>query len=188
MIDTFWTRLRNQVVNLEGMWESRTREIYDQAIPVSYHRSRNSPVWILDNKLSWWTSRFSETTLKETLGTKKGEVIFLISRTYCLKARFSKPTFTPSRDSRCLMEEAVKALVKVAVKKEQRTRPVRIHRIPNKRANKDLGTLSPYLREDIERDKSAEVAMNLIACNQGDRLVKQVIDSAGHNASSLKTH
>ena len=49
------------------------------------------------------------------------------------------------------MDEAVKALVKVAVKKEQRTRPVRIHRIPKKRANKDLGTLSPYLREDIEQ-------------------------------------
>ena len=60
----------------------------------------------------------------------------------------SEPTFTPSRDSRCLMDEAVKALVKVAVKKEQRTMPVRIHNIPKKRAKGDLGTLSPYLREN----------------------------------------
>ena len=55
------------------------------------------------------------------------------------------PTFAPSKDSRCSMEEDVKALVKVAVKKEQRTSPVIIHRTPNKRAKKDLGTLSPYL-------------------------------------------
>ena len=93
--------------------------------------------------------------LKEILRNKKGEVIFLFSRSCCLKARFSIPTLTPSRDSRCLMEEAVKALVNVAVKKEQRTRPVRIHRIPKKRAKGDLGTLSPYLREDIETDGSA---------------------------------
>lgn len=46
-----------------------------------------------------------------------------------------------------MMDEAVKALVKVAMKKEQSTRPARIHRIPKKRANRDLGTLSPYLRE-----------------------------------------
>jgi len=59
------------------------------------------------------------------------------------------------------MDEAVKALVKVAVKKEQRTMPVRIHRIPKKRAKGDLGTLSPYLREDIETDGSAEVNMNV---------------------------
>ena len=71
-----------------------------------------------------------------------------------MKVRFSIPTFTPSRDSRCLMEEAVKALVKVPVKKEQRTRPVRIHSIPKKRLKGDLGTLSPYLREDIETDVS----------------------------------
>ena len=53
------------------------------------------------------------------------------------------------------MDEAVKALVKVAMKKEQSTRPVRIHRIPKKRANRDLGTLSPYLREGDWTDKSA---------------------------------
>ena len=45
-------------------------------------------------------------------------------------------------------------LVKVAVKKEQRTMPVRIHSIPKKRPKGDLGTLSPYLRGDIERDVS----------------------------------
>ena len=54
------------------------------------------------------------------------------------------------------MDEAVKALVKVAVKKEQRTMPVRIYKIPKKRAKGDLGTLSPYLCEDIETDGSAE--------------------------------
>ena len=75
------------------------------------------------------------------------------------------------------MDEAVKALVKVAVKKEQRTMPVRIHRIPKIRAKGDLGTLSPYLREDIETDGSAEVIMNVIACSQGDHSVRQVTGS-----------
>lgn len=64
--------------------------------------------------------------------------------------RFSIPTFTPSKDARCLMDEDVNALVKVAVKKEQRTTPVRIQRMPNTRANKDLGTLSPYLHNNVE--------------------------------------
>ena len=54
-------------------------------------------------------------------------------------------TFTPSRESRCSMDDDVKALVKVAVKNEQRIRPVRIHRMPNKRAGGDFGVLSPYL-------------------------------------------
>ena len=54
-------------------------------------------------------------------------------------------TFTPSRDLRCSMDDDVKALVKVAVKNEQRIRPVRIHRMPNKRAGGDFGVLSPYL-------------------------------------------
>ena len=94
-----------------------------------------------------------------------------------MRVRFSIPTFTPSRDSRCLMEEAVKALVKVPVKKEQRTRPVRIHRIPKKRPKGDLGTLSPYLREDIETDGSAEVDMK-VACSQGDHSVRQVTGSS----------
>ena len=48
------------------------------------------------------------------------------------------------------MDEDVNALVKVAVKKEQRTTPVRIQRMPNTRANKDLGTLSPYLHNNVE--------------------------------------
>ena len=75
------------------------------------------------------------------------------------------------------MDEAVKALVKVAVKKEERTRPVRIHRIPKKRPKGDLGTLSPYLREDIETDGSAKVDMK-VACSQGDHSVRQVTSSA----------
>ena len=54
-------------------------------------------------------------------------------------------TFTPSRELRCSMDDDVKALVKVAVKNEQRIRPVRIHRMPNKRASGDFGVLSPYL-------------------------------------------
>ena len=54
-------------------------------------------------------------------------------------------TFTPNRDLRCSMDDDVKALVKVAVKNEQRIRPVRIHRMPNKRAGGDFGVLSPYL-------------------------------------------
>ena len=54
-------------------------------------------------------------------------------------------TFTPSRELRCSMDDDVKALVKVAVKNEQRIRPVRIHRMPNKRAGGDFGVLSPYL-------------------------------------------
>ena len=77
------------------------------------------------------------------------------------------------------MDEAVKALVKVAVKKEQRTMPVRIHSIPKKRAKGDLGTLSPYLRENIVTDGSAEVHMKG-ACRLGDHSVRQV---TGHNAS-----
>ena len=77
------------------------------------------------------------------------------------------------------MDEAVKTLVKVAVKKEQRTMPVKIHRIPKKRAKEDLGTLSPYLREDIETDASAEVDMKVIACSQGEIIhsVRQVTGS-----------
>jgi len=76
------------------------------------------------------------------------------------------------------MDEAVRALVKVAVKKEMRTMPVRIHKIPKKRAKGDLGTLSPYLREDIETDGSAEVRdMKVIACSQGDHSVRQVTSS-----------
>jgi len=75
------------------------------------------------------------------------------------------------------MDEAVKALVKVAVKKEQRTMPVRIHRIPKKRAKGDLGTLSPYLRSDIETDGLAEVDMKVIACSQEDHSVRQVTGS-----------
>ena len=54
-------------------------------------------------------------------------------------------TFTPSRELRCSMDDDVKALVKVAVKNEQRIRPVRIHRMPNNRAGGDFGVLSPYL-------------------------------------------
>ena len=54
-------------------------------------------------------------------------------------------TFTPSRDLRCSMDDDVKTLVKVAVKNEQRIRPVRIHRMSNKRAGGDFGVLSPYL-------------------------------------------
>ena len=75
------------------------------------------------------------------------------------------------------MEEAVKALVNVAVKKEQRTRPVRIHRIPKKRAKGDLGTLSPYLREDIETDGSALLDMEVIACSQVGQAGRQVTSS-----------
>ena len=60
-------------------------------------------------------------------------------------------TFTPSRDLRCSMDDDVKALVKVAVKNEQRIRPVRIHRMPNKRAAGDFGVLSPYL---ISRERN----------------------------------
>ena len=73
------------------------------------------------------------------------------------KLSFSMPTFAPSKDLRCSMDEDVKALVKVAVKKEQRTSPVRIHRTPNKRAKKVLGTLSPYLcKKMVDGDKSIE--------------------------------
>ena len=36
---------------------------------------------------------------------------------------------------------------------------------------------SPYLREDIETDGSAEVNMNVIACSQGDHSVTQVTGS-----------
>ena len=60
-------------------------------------------------------------------------------------------TFTPIRDLRCSMDDDVKALVKVAVKNEQRIRPVRIHRMPNKRAGADFGVLSPYL---ISRERT----------------------------------
>ena len=59
-------------------------------------------------------------------------------------------TFTPSRDLRCSMDDDVKALVKVAVKNEQRIRPVRIHRMPNTRAVGDFGVLSPYLIVESE--------------------------------------
>ena len=83
------------------------------------------------------------------------------------------------------MDEAVKALVKVAVKKEQRTMPVRIHSIPKKRAKGDLGTLSPYLRENIETDGSAEVDMKVV-CSLGDHSVRQVSHwFCNHYASSL---
>lgn len=60
------------------------------------------------------------------------------------------------------MDEDVKALVKVPVKKEQRTRPVRIHRMPNKRANKDLGTLSPYLHKHFEK----KITVRCTICRQ----------------------
>ena len=60
-------------------------------------------------------------------------------------------TFTPSRDLRCSMDDDVKVLVKVAVKNEQRIRPVRIHRMPNTHAVGDFGVLSPYL---ISRERT----------------------------------
>ena len=68
-------------------------------------------------------------------------------------------TFTPIRDLRCSMDDDVKALVKVAVKNEQRIRPVIIHRMPNKRAVGDFGVLSPYLisRERTLKDQKLNI-------------------------------
>ena len=60
-------------------------------------------------------------------------------------------TFTPSRDLRCSMDDDVKVPLKVAVKNEQRIRPVRIHRMPNTHAVGDFGVLSPYL---ISRERT----------------------------------
>ena len=80
-------------------------------------------------------------------------------------------TFIPSKDLRCSMDDDVKALVKVAVKNEQRIRPVRIHRMPNKRAAGDFGVLSPYL---ISRERTLiDQKLNIpVLINISKRLMK----------------
>lgn len=58
---------------------------------------------------------------------------------------FKAPTFVPYNLVSLVNVVVVKTVVMVAVNVEMMTRPTSIQKTPNRRAEKDLGALSPYL-------------------------------------------